>query len=193
MPPSQARARTDIAPLGPSRIGLIGRSPKRLVYMALSPKSGGEANWRRAALNLARNFFPFQPFVHCKRIEGGQLGETDQCVRSLLVLFATLQRSSIRKRVKRIASCAAAAEPLSQRATNSVVLLNNRQRCRPADARQVVTRDASLARQNAASVHHRWRQMLHIRRTTQVCRRPIPSDNGKRDFRKPDNSTRLPG
>jgi hypothetical protein len=67
---------------------------------------------------------------------GGQLHGQNPWVRNSLVLFATLRRSSIRKRVKRIASCAAAAGRLSRRATSSVDLLNNTQRCRPADARQ---------------------------------------------------------
>jgi hypothetical protein len=71
--------------------------------------------------------------VHCTR--GRPDDEKTQCERILLVLFATLQRSSIRKRVKRIASCAAAAERFSQRATNSAGLSKNMQGRRPADAR----------------------------------------------------------
>jgi hypothetical protein len=67
---------------------------------------------------------------------GGQLHGQNPWVRNSLVLFATLRRSSIRKRVKRIASSAAAAGRLSRRATSSVDLLNNTQRCRPADARR---------------------------------------------------------
>ena len=92
---------------------------------AWKPTVGGKARSER---------FPDPAVVHCKRIEGGQLDETESCVRNLLVRFATLQRSSIRKRVKRIASCAVAAERLSQRATNSVDLLSNMQRYKPADA-----------------------------------------------------------
>jgi hypothetical protein len=77
-----------------------------------------------------------------------------QCIRNSLALFATHPRSSIRKRVNRIASCAAAAERFSQHATNSVGLLKNMQRCRPADARQAVKLDSNPAHRNAASVHH---------------------------------------
>jgi hypothetical protein len=55
---------------------------------------------------------------------------------------------------------------------------------------RIEKRDSSLARRDAASVHHRLRQMLHIRRTTQICRRSIFSDSGKQDFRKLSNATR---
>jgi hypothetical protein len=40
--------------------------------------------------------------VHCKQTEGGQLDEMNQWIRNLRVPCATLQRSSIPKRVKKI-------------------------------------------------------------------------------------------
>jgi hypothetical protein len=76
--------------------------------------------------------------VHCKGTEGGQPDETNQWVRNLLVPCATLQRSSIWKRVRKIGLCARDAERLLQHAITSVGLLKNNQGCRPADARQGV-------------------------------------------------------
>jgi hypothetical protein len=56
----------------------------------------------------------------------------NQWAKNLVVRFATLQRSSIR-RGKRIAWCAAAAGRFSQPASNSVSLFQNAQASRPAD------------------------------------------------------------
>jgi hypothetical protein len=75
--------------------------------------------------------------VHCKQTEGGQLDETNQWVRNLLVRCATLQRSSIRKRVKKIGWCARNAERFSQHAITFAGLLKSIRGCRPADAEEV--------------------------------------------------------
>jgi hypothetical protein len=74
--------------------------------------------------------------VHCKRIEGGQLDEIDQCTRNLLVRFATLRLSPIRKSVKRIGWCVAAVGRFSQHVINSVGLLKKMRRFGSVDVRQ---------------------------------------------------------
>jgi hypothetical protein len=120
---------------------------------------------------------------------GGQLHEINQCARNLVVRFATLHRSSIR-RGKRIAWCAMAAGRFSQHAANSVSFLQNALTSRPADASGALYLESNLARPNAALFPHRSRRMIRIRRISRVCRRPAPSDSGKQDFHKPSNRAR---
>jgi hypothetical protein len=55
----------------------------------------GSRTRRRAPIALEL-FFGWA-VVRCTRIEGGQLQRNNQCAKNLVVRFATLQRSSIRR------------------------------------------------------------------------------------------------